>query len=453
MTSGSVRSRSPNLLTHRFSDFGNAQRLIAMYGTRLFYCSPKKKWLVWDGCRYQIDEKDEIRKLAQNTMLEFARQAVDTPYAKFASRCLNSQRLSSAIREAEPRLAILPAELDASPYLLNFKNGSLDLRTFDLLPHRRGDRITKLVHYNYIADATCPCFLAFAERVLGPLVQFLQKALGYSITGLTVEKVIFLCCGPTNTGKTTLLELIRYLFEEYSTLIMVDSLMTRNQEDNNSRADLADLRAVRFAMTSETEEGQRLKEGKLKRLTQGQGLIKTARKYENPIQFPETHKIWVDTNHMPVIHGTDDSIWNRLVPIPFEHPVAPADIDRDLPMKLRAEAEGIIAWIIEGCRRWQQEGLGRVEAVDSTRGRWRGEMDRLAVFRQECCIESPMVRSNARPLYLSYKTRAEEAGERPLTETAFGRRMGEIFEKSTDSKGRVVYHGIALRDEVKDDDN
>jgi putative DNA primase/helicase len=437
----------PNLLCQSFNDYGNAQRLIQMYGTDLLYCPAMRKFLIWDGRRFAVDEKDAIRKLTQEVMLEFTRQALqkcNDETAKFARGCLNTQRLSSAIREAQPLLAVSLDELDTDPHLLNFLNGTLDLRSFQLLPHNQKHLITKVVRYNYASQATCPTFLTFLARILGPLVAFIQKALGYSLTGLTSEKVVFICHGPTNSGKTTLLELIRSIFEEYSTLILVDSLMTREQEDNNSRADLADLRGVRFAMTSETEEGQRLREGKIKRLTQGQGRIKAVRKYENPITFPETHKLWMDTNHKPFIHGSDDSIWNRLVPMPFER-LTDSEIDRDLPPKLREEAEGVISWIVEGTRRWQSEGLGRVPSIEAARGSWREEMDRIGAFRLARCIEKPNVSITARPLYQAYRSWCEEAGERPMTETSFGLRFSDRgFEKGKDATGRIVYHGIGL---------
>src|SRR6266852_1746634 len=144
------------------------------------------------------------------------------------------------------------------------------------------------------------------------MIAYLQRAIGYSLTGSTAEKAVFMLFGRTNNGKTTLLSLIYRLIEEYAVLLQIDTLMTR-QESNNTQADLADLRGARFVMTSETEEGQRLAAGKLKRITQGMGSIKATRKYENPITFPETHKLWVDCNHSPIVRGTDDAIWRRLV--------------------------------------------------------------------------------------------------------------------------------------------
>jgi putative DNA primase/helicase len=446
MSQAPGETKSVNLLEQPFNDYGNAQRLIQMHGRDLRFCPSMKRWLIWDGVRFKLDEKEEIRRVTQQVMLEFCKQAIQSDVAsRFAGSSLNSQRISAAIRESQPLLAVSPAELDSDPNLLNFLNGTLDLQTFKLARHQRENLITKVVGYGYNAKARAPEFEKFVDRVLGPLVPFVRKALGYSVTGLTTEKVVFLCYGPTNSGKTTLLEVVRHLFEEYATLILVDSLMTQN-EDNNSRADLADLRGCRFAMTSETEEGQRLREGKLKRLTQGQGLVKAVRKYEHPIQFAESHKLWMDTNHKPMIRGTDDAIWGRLVILPFERPLADSEIDRDLPQKLRAQAEGIIAWILEGANLWRKEGLGKIAVVEEIRDQWRTEMDRLAEFLESRCVEGSMMSSASESLYREYRTWSEQVGERPMTNTAFGLRLVEGgFEKRRDSRGRTVYQGIGLK--------
>jgi putative DNA primase/helicase len=163
----------------------------------------------------------------------------------------------------------------------------VDLRTGCLRPHRREDFITKLVHHNYSPDAACQLFVAFLERITAHhpgLVDYLQRAFGYSLTGRTIEKAVFLLHGKGDNGKSTLLATFLKILEEYSVLLQIDSLMVR-QESNNIQADLADLRGARFVMTSETEEGQRLAEGNVKRITQGMGRIKATRKYENPIEF------------------------------------------------------------------------------------------------------------------------------------------------------------------------
>jgi putative DNA primase/helicase len=315
-------------------DVGNAQRLIAVYGDRLRYCHAFCKWFVWEGRRWQVDETDIARSLAQDTMRKFAIQAIQAnneALTKFAASCRRSNRITNALREAEPHLAIRPADLDTHPDLVNFLNGTLNLKTGEFSAHSRELFITKLIQHDYQPEAQCPTFLSFLHQIMGDgpdasepdrercdrLVEYLQRAFGYSLTGRTGEKVVFLLHGFGDNGKSTLPSTFRKLLEEYAVLLQIDTLMVRPQESNNTQADLADLRGARYVMTSETEEGQRLSEGKLKRITQGMGKIKAVRKYENPFEFEESHKLWIDANHLPKVRGTDNAIWNRLHPVPF----------------------------------------------------------------------------------------------------------------------------------------
>jgi putative DNA primase/helicase len=454
---GKAPAPSPGDLTIQpLNDYGNGQRLIAVHGQNVRYCPPFKKWLIWDGRRWKLDEANQIRERAHKVMLDFVAQAIqsgDKTLVRFASQCLNSHHLTAALREAEPYLAVLPEALDQHPSYLNFLNAIVDLRTGELLDHEREYLITKLVHYMYDQQAQCPRFLEFLQRCVGSdLVPFLRKCLGYSLTGITSEKMAFLCLGPTSTGKTTLLVLYRHLVEEYATVILMDALMQKT-EDNNSRSDLADLFGARLAVTSETEENTRVREGKLKRITAGQGKIKAVRKFENPFEFPETHKIWIDANHKPLVHGTDDSIWNRLVPIPFDQRLLPCEIDRTLPDKLRDEATGILAWTVEGARQWFADGLVIPQKVDEARNAWRTEMDRIGAFRKECCLEGfedddahKPYQVKARQLYTAYREWTEKAGEHPMTETRFGLRLSEAGIKKQKCKKGMIYFGIALVD-------
>ena len=439
----------PKLLTQHFSDYGNAQRVILLHGADLRYCHAFVKWLVWDGTRWSVDDGERSRDLSQRTMLEFARQALARNHetaAKFAAGCLNSQRISNALREAQPHSAIRPDELDTHLDLLNCANGTLDLRTSRLYPHRREDFITKLVHHSYQPTAVCPLFLAFLERITANhphLTGYLQRAFGYSLTGHTIEKAVFLLHGRGDNGKSTLLTVFLKLLEEYAVLLQIDTLMVR-QESNNTQADLADLRGARFVMTSETEEGQRLAEGKLKRITQGMGRIKATRKYENPVEFPESHKLWIDANHLPVVHGTDNAIWNRLHPVPFDVTIPKVDQDRELPAKLAAEAEGILAWAVTGAARWYADGLGKPTDVEQAGQVWRTQSDQIGRFIQEDCITGEQVQAKARQLYAAYKSWAEDAGERPQTERAFGERLAEKYQRKREATCNV-YLGVGLR--------
>jgi putative DNA primase/helicase len=430
-------------------DVGNGHRLIAMHGTNLRYCYAFKKWLVWDQTRWNIDEGEHIQILTHEAMEEFALQAAranNESLMKFAAICRRSARIANAIGEARPYLEIRSQLLDTNPDLLNFRNGTLDLKTGQLREHRREDYITKMVHYDYRPEAQCPTFMGFLRRITANhpgLVPYLQKAFGYSLTGHTIEKAVFFLHGRGNNGKSTLLSTFRNLLDEYAVLLQVDSLMVR-QENNNSQADIADLRGARFVMTSETEEGQRLAEGKLKRITQGMGNIKATRKYENPIEFPETHKLWIDANHLPIVRGTDNAIWNRLHPVPFDVTILPAEQDKELPAKLLAEAEGILAWAVAGGRRRYQDGLGKPTDVEKAGGAWRAESDQIGRFIEAYCVTVKDAWCPGRKLYGAYKKWAEEAGERVERETDFSKRIVDQGFTRKHRETGTVYEGLGL---------
>lgn len=454
----------PNdLLQPGFHDAGNAERLIHLHGHELRYCHAFHKWLLYDGRRWVLDTTDQARILAKQTIVEFLDQAIQTHDGageKFARASLNDKRVSNMLSMAEPEIYVTPEQLDQDIFALNFLNGTVDLRTGELRPHQPTDYITKLVHHEYHPEAKCPLFLAALARMMGGgpdasdaqleradrLAEYLQKAFGYSLTGSTSEKVVFFCHGAGNNGKTTLLSTFLRLLKEYSVLLQIDTLMVR-QESNNTQADLADLRGARFVMTSETEEGQRLAEGKLKRITQGMGKIKAVRKYENPITFDESHKLWVDANHLPEVRGGDNAIWNRLHLIPFLVTIPDDEIDQDLPARLLTEAEGILAWAVAGAIRWHAEKLDRPPEVVEAALQYRQEMDQIGRFFEDRCIMLPTARVPARQLYSVYHAWAEAGGEHALSATMFGRRLAERgFEKSKTETG-ILYRGVGLRSE------
>jgi putative DNA primase/helicase len=464
-----VAADPPDLLGYLFNDHGNACRLKVLHGKDLRYCHAFKKWLVWDGCRWAVDDTGQAVRFTKQTALEFLKQTIDKragdPAERFARSCLNVRRLAGMLSLAECEIFVRPSELDSDPNLLNFQNGTLDLRTSELRTHNPADLITKLVHHDYRPHSRCPRWLSFLDEVMGGgpdasegelaraqrMVEYLQRALGYSLTGCTIEKAVFVLFGEGDNGKSTMLNTFRQLIEEYSVLLQADSLMVR-QESNNTQADLADLRGARYVQTSETEEGQRLAQGKLKRITQGMGKIKAVRKYENPIEFPETHKLWMDTNRKPTIRDADDkATFNRLHPIPFTVTIPKDRLDRDLPAKLLLEAEGILAWGVAGANSWYASGLQKPIEVEAAKDSWHSEADQLGRFVAECCILGENLRTSASALYSEYKRWAESGKEHPVTATAFGLKMpARGFEKRALKHG-TTYFGIGLRASDRDD--
>lgn len=278
------------------------------------------------------------------------------------------------------------------------------------------------------------------------LIDFLQKAFGYSLTGVTSEKAVFVLWGPGDNGKTTLLELFRWLLNEYAVLLQIDTLMVRSRENNNTQSDLADLRGARFVMTSETEEGQRLAEAKLKRITQGMGKIKAVRKYENPIEFPETHKLWMDANHKPMVRGADNAIWNRLHLIPFAVTIPKGEQDHGLLDKIKAEAEGILAWVVYGAQRWCREGLGKPPEVTDAVSGWREESDPLRDFLGDrCSMQGECAVGTFRAAYLKW---CEDNGEKPIEATKFNQRLESLgckqYRPKVHGKQVRTWKGISL---------
>lgn len=472
----------PNLLAFERTDSGNGERIIALFGSEIRYCVEMTKWLIWDGKRWCVDEQGEVTQRAKTMARVLYAQAREDKaltrdefeeWRKFALKSESNAAINAAIERAasEPGVPIRAAELDQHPFLLNCMNGVIDLKTGKLLPHDRGLLITKICRVNYDENAKCDRFFKFLHWTMGDnpdsdpsartvrMVAFLQRALGYGLTADVSEKAVFVLHGSAgNNGKTTLLTTFREVLGEFSTQISIDTLMTqRGAAEASQRADLADLRGARFVMTSEVEEEHKLSEGKLKYITAGMGKIKSCRKYENPIEFDATHKLWMDCNHRPRVKGTDDAIWNRLKAIPFEQTISKDDPEFDLKLKdkLVAEAPGILAWAVRGCKAWLEQGLGEPPEVGDATGAWRDHDDPLKDFLEDCCeVEGEAWVLSSR-LAAAYAWWCKEEHEKwPLGRTAFLERIhakgfvSSRSRRSSEGKQMRTIEGLRVKEDV-----
>jgi putative DNA primase/helicase len=346
---------APDLLVFTESDDGNAERTRLIYGQDLRFSGEMKRWLTFEK-RWQVDLTGQAARLTKLAMRRFRDEAIAKgKQDKFALKSLNDRSIMAALHVLQGELPIDIQQLDANPYLLNFLNGTLDIRNGLLREHRREDYITKLIHHNYNPAASAPRWQKFISEIMGDdkdKIRFLKRALGYSLTGMTTEKALFVPYGAGNNRKTTLLSLVRELISEYAVTIDIGVILaTERQRDANVLSALATPRGCRFAMTSETEKGQKLAPSQLKKITQGFGSEITAcRKFENAISFRETHKLWIDTNDLPDIPNGDDATFARIYPIHF--PVIFAEADKKLPAILRSETEGILADLVLYARDW-----------------------------------------------------------------------------------------------------
>ncbi|HLI51013.1 MAG TPA: phage/plasmid primase, P4 family, partial [Thermomicrobiaceae bacterium] len=363
---GPERERFP------LSDLGNAERLIARSGADMRYCDLWKRWLVWDMTHWRTDDTLRVASLAKTAVRHIYDEVglvEDSEerkrLAKFAIASESSSRIKAMLElgQSEPGVPVTPDDLDADSWLLTATNGTIDLRTGALGPHDRAHLITKAVNAPYDPTADCPVFLAFLRQIMAgdeEMTGFLQRAIGYSLTGSIREQVAFIAWGAGSNGKSTLFDLLLDLLGDYAMQTPTDTLMAKRQDAIPN--DVARLRGARFVAAVETEDGRRLSEPLVKQLTGGDRVTARFMRAEW-FEFSPTFKLWLATNHKPVIRGTDHAIWRRIRLIPFTVTIAEADQDKELPAKLRAEMPGILRWAIDGCLSWQRDGLGVPEAV------------------------------------------------------------------------------------------
>jgi P4 family phage/plasmid primase-like protien len=463
-----------DLRWYPMTDAGNGERIVALFGPEIRYCIEMKKWLVWDGKRWAVDDMNVIRQKAkQMARLLFSQSLNNGPLEKHARASESFAAGTAALSYAatEPGIPISANELDQQMYLLNCPNGVVDLRSGELLPHNREFLITKLCPVHYDPKADCPKFKDFIEWAMGAnrdaeltertaqLVGFLQRAFGSALTSNVQDKALFVFYGlKGNNGKTTLLTLVRDLLgKDYSTQISIETIMTAaKNQDATMRADLADLRGIRFAVTSEVEKEHKLNSRLIKYLTGGMSEIKSCRKYENPIEFRASHHLFMDCNHRPRITDTDDAIWKRMKLVPFDVRISDDELDRELPDKLRVESSGVLAWMVRGCRVWLRDGLSDPPEVGDAGAEWRDHDDPLKEFVEDCCeVDDPDYFISAQDLAAGYEWWAKSAREKyPLGREAFNERlMSKGFKQSRgrrnqENKQYRAWEGIQLKAEV-----
>jgi putative DNA primase/helicase len=439
---------------YRLTDGGNSDRLVDLHGPDLRYIHSWKQWFYWDSQRFQADTTGELMRRARDTILsmyESVRDQTDDQHrralASWATRSDSEGMMRSMVSLAasDPRIATRPCDLDADPWRLTVENGTIDLRTGKLLVHSRRDRITKLAPVRFDAGATCPTWIDFLHCVLagdGELLGFLQRAIGYSLTGDTSEQVLFFLCGSGANGKSTLLELLHTLLGDYAKQADFGTLLERRGD--GPRNDVAALQGARLVTAIEASEGRRMDEGLVKQLTGGDTIV-ARRLYSEFFQFRPQFKLWLAANHRPVIRGTDHAIWRRIRLIPFTITISENQRDPELGRKLRAELPGILRWALEGCLAWQGGRLGNPPAVRDATAGYRTEMDVLAGFLEDCCELGEEHRAGATPLYQAYRCWCDSSVERAVSQKAFGQSLAERgYRRARGTGGRFGWFGLRL---------
>lgn len=424
---------------HR-TDSGNAQNLILVKGSALRYCKPRNTWYIWDKARWKSDETGRIYWLAMQTVhmmfhrAQSGEAAIDKAAARHAQDSESRRALYDMVKLAGsfPAIAIHPDKLDADLWQLNLQNGSLDLRTVKLHRHERRNLITKLAPVRYDPAAKCPLWNKFLARILadnGALIDFLKRAVGYSLTGDTSEHALFFLYGTGANGKTTFLRALQAVFGDYACQADPDLLLSTNNPQHTTN--IARLEKARLTVCMEVEEGRSMRTSIMKQLTGGDK--RTARRMHKDFhEYEPTDKIWLGANNKPRIRGQELAIWRRIKLIPFTVTIPEDEQDKHLVGKLIAEGPGILNWALEGCREWQDEGLKEPSDVKTATADYKSESDPLNEFLEDCCTINADSKDTSARLYEAYAAWALREGlkqRETLSHNAFSRRLASRFER------------------------
>jgi len=349
-----------------------------------------------------------------------------------------------SLAQSEPGMNLSITDFDTDQWAINCRNGTVDLRTGQLRPHERGELHMMRVPVAYDPNATYPTWEAFLARILpDPSVRrFMQRAIGYSLTGSTQEQKLFVAYGTGSNGKTTLFEAFATLLADYGQQARIETF-TAKTHDGGIPNDLAAMVGARFISASESNEYVRLNTGLVKQLTGGD-RIRARFLHREFFDFIPVAKFWLVTNHAPVIRDTSHGMWRRVVLIPFTEQIPDNEQDKELPVKLRAELPGILAWAVRGCLDWQREGLNPPQTVQEATQQYRAEMDTFAAFITDRCAEGRNGFVTSAMLYKAYRAWCEDTGERPDTQTAVGKRLRERGYREGKQGGKRGWFGLTL---------
>ena len=440
--------QGPNL-----TDTGNAERLVHLHGNDMRYSFERRKWLVWDNRRWRWDESGQVFRWTKDVLKHLhaeASKADDSAVRKSLGSWANDsesqqhRRAMVTLAESEPGIPIALSELDGDPWLLNTLSGVVDLRTGRLYPHKRENLITKIVPVEYNPDAKSPLWEKFLKEIFDgneELIEFIQRAAGYSLTGDTSERCLFILHGRGKNGKSTFLETLQAIVGDYGLRTPTETLLVKR--GGSIPNDIARLRGARFVSAAESDEGRRLAEARIKDLT-GNDTISARFLHAEYFDFRPECKIWFATNHRPTIKGTDQAIWDRIRLVPFNVRIPDEKQDKHLLNKLQRESPGILTWAVEGCLKWQESGLSTPEIVTLATESYRDEMDVLSDFISERCAVSNMFEEKFKELYQAYLNWCTTSGDSPISRRAFSSTLQERGFVRAKRHGHVVFRGIGL---------
>lgn len=391
-----------------FSDEALALRFAERHRNDLRYVAAWGRWLAWDGKRWLFDDTlaafDRARKICREA-------AAECNKGKVASTLASAKTVAAVERlaKADRRLAATVDQWDTDPWSLNTPSGVVDLRSGDRYGHGAGGYVTKITAV--AAGGECPTWRHFLDRVTDgnrELQAFLQRMAGYALTGSTREHALFFGHGTGANGKSVFVGTITGIMGDYATSAPIKTFTATNSDRHPT--DLAGLRGARLVTAVETEEGRRWAEARIKALTGGDKISARFMR-QDFFEYVPQFKLIIAGNHKPSLRSVDEAIRRRFHLIPFTVTIPPAGRDLDLPEKLQAEWPGILQWMIEGCRQWQEQWMNPPEAVRMATTSYLESEDTFAAWMDECCERDPRAWERTQDLFASWKAWAERSGD------------------------------------------
>jgi putative DNA primase/helicase len=437
---------------YHLTELGNAERFADQHREKIRFVPEWKKWIVWNGKRWEAGANEKVRKLAHKTVKGFYKLAAEADttetaakLGKWAANSCRSAAITAMLKEAASLLSISPNDLDSNIWLFNCNNCTINLKTGKIHKHRREDFITKSTPTDFLPEAKAPTF----ERVLKTCladnqekIDFVQRYFGYATSGSTKEQCFSIFYGSGANGKTTIINPIAEALGDYAQTTRPETLMVKRS--GSIPSDLAKLKGSRLVTAAEAEDGHRLAESQIKQMTGGE-KIQARVLYQDWFEYTPEFKVVLCTNHKPVIRGQDHAIWRRIRLVPFTVTIPKDQQDKDLPEKLQKELPGILNWIITGAAMWLRDGLGNSGEIQQATDEYRSEQNIIDNFLEGQCTVKDNASAEAGQLFETFDDWRQQEGHRKITQTKFGRMLVEIgFEKSRNSTGRIIYQGIGI---------
>ena len=384
---------------------GNSERLGLRHGDQIRYCKPLRTWFVWNGRQWEEDDA-KVQELAKASarkvwkeidilaalLLEDEGDKKKMRRATHAKNSESAPRIQAAMLLATSAHAVDVDDLDGDPWLFNVSNGTIDLRTGGLRPHRKEDLITKIAACDYDPGARSTLWETFLESVTGgdtELAAYLQRAIGCALVGEALEKTFWFIYGPPDGAKSTFITVVSAILGDYHVASDPDTWLLRQQVGGN-RGDVVRLRGARLTTAVEIKKGSKFDEQLIKAVTGGDTITQAA-KYKDEISFKPTFSLWFAANDCPAIRDDDTGMWKRVRRVPFTNVIPKAKQDPNMRHRLKTPdvQRAILAWAVQGCLAWQRGGLGTCKAVEVSSEEYRNENDKFGEFFEGSCIFDP----------------------------------------------------------------